>query len=293
MGPLINPRDMAAFGRSNLILTGPGSRDTPVVTFAGPLSVKSALAGQIDWRTPERRFCVSPDTFVLLNDGQEYALSTEAEGECRTFCAFFEKGFVEQAVRDFLDSHDSLLAAPDRETRFGFFEQLTPLSTASGQALARLAGAVAAKAPATELEWRFHALAWELARAAVEDRIRPERLPSVRAATRNEIHRRLLKARAAMEDDLAAPWTLRRMASAAAMAPYHFARCFAQCFGETPRHFVARRRLERARALLGSGRFTVTQVCLEVGYSSPGSFSAAYAAHHGEPPSRTRASSVR
>src|ERR1043166_2179648 len=152
MGPLINPRDMAAFGRSNLILSGPGSRDTPVVTFAGPLSVKSALAGQIDWRTPERRFRVSTDTFVLLNDGQEYALSTEAEGECRTFCAFFETGFVEQAVRDLLDSDDALLSAPDREIRFGFFEQLTPLSTAAGQALTWLREAVAAKAPPAGLE---------------------------------------------------------------------------------------------------------------------------------------------
>lgn len=283
--PLINPRDMAAFGRSNLIKTGLGSRNTPVITFAGPLSIKSVLAGQIDWRTRERLFRVSPDTFVLLNDGQEYALSTEAEGQCRTFCAFFEKGFVEQAVRDLVDGHDALLDWPQRDLSFGFFEQLTPISSASGQALTVLARAVAAKAPAATLDWLFHDLARALARAAVAHRLQPHRLPAARVATRNEIHRRLLRARAAMEDDLAARWTLRAMASAAAMAPFHFARCFAHCFGETPRRFLSRRRLERAHVLLKSGHFTVTEACLEVGYLSIGSFSAAYRAHHGEPPS--------
>jgi AraC family transcriptional regulator len=285
MEPLVNSPHHDLFWRRNLIRTGSGSRRRPTIVFQGPLSIKGVLKGQIDWRTRERRHRVSPDTFVLLNDGQEYALSSEREDECRTFCAFFEKGFVERAVRALLDGPDQLLDTPESATSFGFFETLTPIATASGQAFRRLAGAVAAKSPPETLDWHFHALAAALARAALEARMRPQQLNAVKPATRLEINRRLLRARAAIEDELDGLWTLGRMAAEAAMAPHHFARCFRQCFGETPHRFVSRRRLERAEALLQSGRFNVTQACLEVGYRSLGSFSSAFRAHLGRSPS--------
>jgi len=285
MTPLVNAGGMAAFGRRNLILTGAGGRKTPVVNFTGPLSIKSVLSGRVEWRTPEARFRVSPDAFVLLNDGQEYWLSPAAEEESRTFCAFFETGFVEQAVRQRLAADEELLDDPEALGAFGFHERLTPASSRTGRVLARLAAAVAAEAPGVQLDWLFHELAEALACAALEQRREPQRLPAARRATRLEIHRRLLRARAAIEDDLAAPWTLRTMARRAAMAPHHFARNFGQCFGEPPRAYLARRRLERAHALLRTGRYTATQVCLEVGYSSLGSFSSAFRTRFGRPPS--------
>lgn len=284
MEPLVNPRDMSAFGRRNLILTGAGSKATPVVTFAGPLSLKSVLEGRIDWRTPERLFRLAPDSFVILNEGQEYALSTDYDGPCRTFCVFFEHGYVESAVRSLVAADEALLEAPDEAIAFGFFETVSSATSPAGQALVRLARA-ATRAPAPGLDWLFHGLAEQLAREAVATRARPARLASLRASTRREIHRRLLRARAAVEDQLGRAWTLRLMAREAAMAPHHFARCFAQCFGETPHAFLTRRRLERAGSLLRSGRFTVTQACLEIGYASLPSFSRAYHQRFGRPPS--------
>ena len=287
MEPLINPGDSNLFGKRNLILTGTGDRTTPPLSFAGPLSIKSALEGQIDWRTPERRFRVWTDSFVVLNNGQHYTLSTEAEGRCRTFCAFFERGFVEQAVRSAGEEDETLLDEPEHDMVFGFFERLTPLSSPVGLSLGRLARAVSQRTTPDRLDGLFHELSAALAWSALSDRAEPKRLDRARASTREEIHRRLLRARAAIEDDLAADWALGRMAAAAAMAPHHFARCFSQCFGETPHNFLRRRRLERARALLGSGRLSVTQICLEVGYQSLGSFSAAYRAYFGAPPSQS------
>lgn len=289
MTPLVNPRGLEAFGRRNLVLTGHGSRHTPIVEYAGPLSLKGVLQGQIDWRTPERLFRVFPDTFVLLNRDQRYALSTEAEGRCKTFCVFFEDGFVEHAVHQLLATTDELLEDCTAAPQFGFFERITPISSDCGAALAALAKAVARRVPEMELELMIHHLAIRVAHTAIGERRRPDRLSSVRPATRAEIYRRLMRFRSMMEDDLSAKWTLKAMGAAAAMAPHHFARCFHQCFGETPRAFLMRRRFERARVLLNAGELTVTQVCLEVGYESPASFSTAYRARYGEPPSKTLA----
>jgi AraC-like DNA-binding protein len=68
------------------------------------------------------------------------------------------------------------------------------------------------------------------------------------------------------------------------LSRFHFMRAFSALFGLTPRQFVIRQRLERARALLANGS-PVTDTCLEVGFSSLGSFSAQFRRELGEAPS--------
>ncbi|HEU4619661.1 MAG TPA: helix-turn-helix transcriptional regulator [Gammaproteobacteria bacterium] len=78
------------------------------------------------------------------------------------------------------------------------------------------------------------------------------------------------------------------LAREARMSPFHFIRRFAALFGVTPHQLRVRSRLERAKRLLAAGRHSVTDVCMEVGFSSVGSFSALFAARVGEPPSAFR-----
>ncbi len=53
----------------------------------------------------------------------------------------------------------------------------------------------------------------------------------------------------------------------------HFIRSFRDTFGETPHRYLQRRRLERAMALLRETDRSVTEICLDVGFTSLGSFS--------------------
>jgi AraC-like DNA-binding protein len=75
------------------------------------------------------------------------------------------------------------------------------------------------------------------------------------------------------------------VARAAAMSPFHFIRQFNALFGETPHQFRVRARLDRARHLLAVEDQPVTRVCMELGYSSVGSFSTLFARRVGMPPS--------
>ena len=62
------------------------------------------------------------------------------------------------------------------------------------------------------------------------------------------------------------------VARAVAISPFHFIRRFEAVFGVTPHQFRTRRRLDRAKQLLSAGGHSVTEVCMEVGFSSLGSF---------------------
>jgi AraC-like DNA-binding protein len=83
----------------------------------------------------------------------------------------------------------------------------------------------------------------------------------------------LRRARDLMDARYAEPLNLDDMAAAAGFSRYHFAREFRVVFGETPRAYLSRRRVERAKDLLTHANLTVTEVCMVVGFASLASFS--------------------
>jgi len=82
----------------------------------------------------------------------------------------------------------------------------------------------------------------------------------------------------------AEPLDVPRLARAALASEAHFIRSFKRAFGETPHQYLQRRRIERACELLRESDRPVTEVCLDVGFRSLGSFSAAFRRIVGEAP---------
>lgn len=101
----------------------------------------------------------------------------------------------------------------------------------------------------------------------------------------------LRRARDRIDRDYAKPLDVPTLARQALMSPSHFSRQFHAAYGETPYSYLMTRRIERAMALLRRGDLTVTDVCMEVGCTSLGSFSARFTEIVGEPPSAYRARS--
>src|SRR5919204_3735118 len=92
-----------------------------------------------------------------------------------------------------------------------------------------------------------------------------------------------------MDREYARPLDVAALARAALMSTAHFSRQFRATYGETPYGYLMTRRIERAKALLRRGDLTVTEVCLEVGCTSLGSFSASFTKLVGESPTAYRA----
>jgi AraC-like DNA-binding protein len=99
----------------------------------------------------------------------------------------------------------------------------------------------------------------------------------------------LRRARDLMDREYARPLDVPALARAAHMSAAHFSRQFRAAYGETPYGYLMTRRIERAKALLRRGDLTVTEVCMEVGCTSLGSFSSRFTELVGESPSDYRA----
>src|SRR5881396_4126492 len=103
-----------------------------------------------------------------------------------------------------------------------------------------------------------------------------------------DMNRRLLRARDAMDRSFAEPLDVRTVAAVAHVSPAHFSRSFRAVFGETPHRYLQRRRVERAMFLLRATERSVTDICFDVGFSSLGTFSRTFHAVLGESPTAFR-----
>jgi AraC-like DNA-binding protein len=99
----------------------------------------------------------------------------------------------------------------------------------------------------------------------------------------------LRRARDLIDREYARPLDVAALARAALMSSAHFSRRFRAAYGETPYAYLMTRRIERAKALLRRGDMSVTEVCMEVGCTSLGSFSARFTELVGETPTAYRA----
>jgi transcriptional regulator GlxA family with amidase domain len=103
-----------------------------------------------------------------------------------------------------------------------------------------------------------------------------------------DLNRRLLRARDAMDRTYAEPLDVRAVAAVAHISQAHFSRCFRGAFGETPHRYLQRRRVERAMFLLRETDRSVTDICFDVGFGSLGTFSRTFSQIVGETPSGYR-----
>lgn len=103
-----------------------------------------------------------------------------------------------------------------------------------------------------------------------------------------EFNRRLLRARDAMDRAYAEQLDVPAIAAVAHVSEAHFIRSFRATFGETPHHYLQRRRVERSMFLLRETDRTVTDICFAVGFTSLGTFSRTFREIVGETPSQYR-----
>src|ERR1700704_746141 len=105
---------------------------------------------------------------------------------------------------------------------------------------------------------------------------------------RHEGFRRLCRARDLLRESREPSPSIADLAREVQISPFHFIRQFEAVFGITPHQFRIQTRLDTAKQLLAMGHLSVTDVCMEVGFSSLGSFSALFTQRIGEPPSKYR-----
>jgi len=106
--------------------------------------------------------------------------------------------------------------------------------------------------------------------------------------TANTKFKRLSTSRDYIADNYLDTFSLNDAANNSFMSPFHFSRVFKKTYGETPNEFLIRLRIEKAKQMLITENFNVSEVCERVGYISLGSFSSLFHKHVGMSPTSYR-----
>src|ERR1700675_3747345 len=98
----------------------------------------------------------------------------------------------------------------------------------------------------------------------------------------------MLRARDAIDRAYAQPLDIPHLAQVASVSEAHFIRTFRATFGETPHRYLQRRRGGRAVFFLRETPRSITDICLDVGFGSLGTFSRTFADIVGDTPTEYR-----
>ena len=281
---LVNPGH-APTADQNVLLWG-RARRYYVPAFAGPLSIKSVPSGRAAWTTDEARHELGEASYLVVNHAHPYTIEIDAREPVETFCLFFACGFVEGALRAQERDEESLLDDPALTSPASFREVLQAREGSVGRALAQLRNLVGSPKAGAASEAEDALVDLALALTAEREGMRQlhRRVKAVKLSTRDEIFRRLCVARDALEGALDESLRLPELARISSLSPFHLHRHFRQTFGETPQAYRTRRRLERAAIALRSCDQSVTDVALDAGFASPGSFSSLFKRRFGVSP---------
>ena len=84
--------------------------------------------------------------------------------------------------------------------------------------------------------------------------------------------------------------SMSELARQAGYSKFHFHRLFRESFGETPRDYIRRVRLEKSACMLAAdAELSVTDIAYDCGFSSSQAFTRSFKTHYGIPPTRFRA----
>ena len=102
------------------------------------------------------------------------------------------------------------------------------------------------------------------------------------------VDRRIRRSVELMHTQLDQDLTLRALAAASYLSPFHFARLFKKLTGSTPHNYLAGIRATRAQVLLADTELSVTEVGAQVGYLSASHFTKAFRLATGTTPREFR-----
>src|SRR5258706_7350616 len=108
-----------------------------------------------------------------------------------------------------------------------------------------------------------------------------------------DTYKRLYRAKEFIDDSFNEPIDLGAIAQKASYSEFHFLRLFSKVYKTTPHKYLMGKRVEKAKELLRSDSISVTEICFEVGFESPGSFSTLFNKLVGHSPTAYRQDVIR
>jgi AraC-like DNA-binding protein len=253
----------------------------------GCLSVKTILSGEEWYGIDNHQLVVRPGQFLILNDDQEYACRMDSAVKVRAVSVFFRKEFASAVFRDALCREESLLDTPFEGggQPLEFFQTLYDTDPCLEGKLLSLVSSLDEYGYDNDMvDERLVFLLHHLIRTHKKETERTRRVNAVKAATRNEIYKRLCIAKDMLHSNFMEQPDLASLSNAACMSVPQLVRQFKAVFRTTPHQYLTRLRLAHAAMLLRQSSTPVHEITWMCGFENTSAFCRAFRTAYGVPP---------
>jgi AraC-like DNA-binding protein len=262
-----NSENCLVFCRTQSASAPPAERAT--------LSIKAAWDGAEQYVFADRRVAVDDDAYFIVNAHRLYGSEIHAPRPVRSLAIYFRPGLPEEVASGLQESGEEMLDNADRGLSMAscaevdFAEHLRPhdeLVSPVLRYIARVAESGAADEAWYDEQYRF--LLARMIRAQRGFSARTERYEQLRASQREEVRKRIGRARDFMLSSYDRDLTLADIAGAAHLSVFHFARLFRRVEGVSPYEFLQTKRATVAARLLATTHLPVDEIARVCGLNN-------------------------
>jgi AraC family transcriptional regulator len=253
-------------------------------------SIKYVTGGKEVYTINGNRYTVNAGQYMLANKFCEGFVEIESRETVKGICIGIEPGILSEAVAAFIQP-DTPFPAMELDIFFNtpaFFENRYEASqTRLGQLLLQL-NTLLESNPYHIYEF-IKEFYFNLSEQIIADHIplyrQLQSIPTIKAATRKDLLRRLSRGKEFIDVYFAAPLDIATVAREALISEYHFFRLFKTVFGLSPHQYIIQKRLEYGYKILEQLNAPVSVAAIDAGFSDIYSFSKAFRKRFGISPS--------
>lgn len=233
-------------------------------------SVKMVTKGQERYRIENSSFVLNAGDFLVVNHGERIATSVKSKEKTEGICIFPTEELLKSVFNSYESDHNSWLEGNSNDADLLLTTRSQPLQIEeyTSRYLRSHWHLLSANANSNPEWWENFFL--DLAECLVADQFvlnnRLIKVPSAKRQTKEELYRRVSKARDFIHDNKTEQLDLDLLCKLSSLSKYHFLRSFKAIFNQTPYQYLLNLKLAEAKILLANN-YSYEETSQMVGFS--------------------------
>lgn len=282
-------KHFSAFRQHNVIFNAK-VKQSSCDDHAGFLSIKTSFEGEEWYRINGVPYAVRKDTFLVLNEDQNYSCSIASDKPVHSFSLFFKPRFAGNVLRGIMESEHALLDEPFKQgSKVELFQKLYPTDPLLQQQIAYLIRRLNTEGYSTT--GADEVLSQILRQVIVlnnqEDK-QVRHIKGIKYSTRQEIYRRVCIVRDVLHSCFAENINLELISRYACLSLPQLIRQFKAVYGITPHQYLTAVRMEHAATLLRNSPVSIIDITAACGLQDSSAFCRLFRTHYGTSPETFR-----
>lgn len=248
---------------------------------AHELLVRYVIEGREQYNIDRHEFRVTEGSLLLVNKGCAHeGFSPYTRQPVRGFCISLDSWLINEVYHTCVSSDEALLGCPKpaHENVFDVYEGIYQRDDILNKYFLSLAknahchnGTIQ-----SEPEELFYNVAERLLMSQKMIKNRIGNIKANKHSTREELYKRVSKAKEIMDDEAKELVTVSHLANAVALSEFHFYRVFRQTYGISPHQYQLKQRMQRIKKMLITENTSLADIARGSGFADLQTFTKAF-----------------